>query len=113
MNQIAPGFEGTELGIGESLLMKAIADATGRTMDSLKSSYNTMGDLGKVALVYEHYFYRSNSHIGQQKYSKNNVCSLSAYDSNCLQKAERNCQHARKFGINNKYQFYIPHLLFP
>lgn len=37
------------MGIGENLLMKAVANATGRTMASLKSDYDSMGDLGLVA----------------------------------------------------------------
>ncbi len=44
---------GLELGIGESILMKAIADATGRTLPSVKSSYDELGDLGLVAQVSE------------------------------------------------------------
>jgi DNA ligase-1 len=38
-----------ELGVGESLIMKAIAEATGRTAQSLKAAYDEMGDLGLVA----------------------------------------------------------------
>lgn len=40
---------GIELGIGESILMKAIAESTGRTMPSLKATYDQLGDLGLVA----------------------------------------------------------------
>ena len=32
LNRLAPAWEGTELGIGETLLMKAIANTTGRTL---------------------------------------------------------------------------------
>lgn len=47
--QLAPEYEGVELGLGESLLMKAIADSTGRTPSSVKAAYDEMGDLGLVA----------------------------------------------------------------
>lgn len=47
--QVCPDYEGLELGIGESLLMKAIAKSTGRAMKALKDDYVTIGDLGTVA----------------------------------------------------------------
>ncbi|ORZ09841.1 hypothetical protein BCR42DRAFT_462567 [Absidia repens] len=47
--QLCPDYEGLELGIGESLLMKAIARSTGRSMKVLKDDYTTIGDLGTVA----------------------------------------------------------------
>ncbi|KAI8067837.1 ATP-dependent DNA ligase [Gongronella butleri] len=47
--QLCPDYEGLELGIGESLLMKAIANSTGRTMALIKSDYVQTGDLGTVA----------------------------------------------------------------
>jgi DNA ligase 1 len=37
------------LGIGETLLMKAIANATGRPMSAIKSDFEEHGDLGLVA----------------------------------------------------------------
>eukprot|EP01101_Sappina_pedata_P008919 TRINITY_DN504_c0_g1_i1.p1 TRINITY_DN504_c0_g1~~TRINITY_DN504_c0_g1_i1.p1 ORF type:complete len:872 (+),score=306.11 TRINITY_DN504_c0_g1_i1:292-2616(+) len=49
INKIAPNYEGGELGVGDSVLMKAIAEGTGRSMDSLKASYHSLGDLGIVA----------------------------------------------------------------
>ncbi|KAI8080089.1 ATP-dependent DNA ligase [Halteromyces radiatus] len=49
INKLCPDYEGLELGIGESLLMKAIAKSTGRTMKALKDDYILIGDLGTVA----------------------------------------------------------------
>lgn len=42
---------GIELGIGESLLVKAIAESTGRAMPKIKEDLKKEGDLGKVATV--------------------------------------------------------------
>ncbi|KAI0244742.1 ATP-dependent DNA ligase Cdc17 [Massospora cicadina] len=49
INRIAPDYEGIELGIGESLLMKAVAEATGRTLAKIKQDVAKVGDLGMVA----------------------------------------------------------------
>lgn len=49
ITRIAPDYEGIELGIGESLLIKAIAESTGRTVASIKADYHETGDLGLVA----------------------------------------------------------------
>ncbi|CAO3596049.1 unnamed protein product [Absidia cylindrospora] len=49
ISKLCPDYEGLELGIGESLLMKAIARSTGRSMKVLKDDYTTIGDLGTVA----------------------------------------------------------------
>ncbi|KAI9232305.1 MAG: ATP-dependent DNA ligase [Podila humilis] len=50
INKLCPEYEGLELGIGESLLMKAIAESTGREMKKIKESYAEIGDLGVVAM---------------------------------------------------------------
>mmetsp|Transcript_11931 Transcript_11931/g.38151 ORF Transcript_11931/g.38151 Transcript_11931/m.38151 type:complete len:638 (+) Transcript_11931:39-1952(+) len=48
-NKLAPQFEGVELGIGDSLLVKAIAEATGKKLASVRELYTEHGDLGTVA----------------------------------------------------------------
>ncbi|KAI8336881.1 ATP-dependent DNA ligase [Choanephora cucurbitarum] len=50
INKLCPDYEGLELGIGESLLMKAIAQSTGRDMKQLKADYVKSGDLGTIAM---------------------------------------------------------------
>ena len=49
INKLAPAYEGLELGIGESLLMKAIAGTTGRSVQQIKRDVAEKGDLGIVA----------------------------------------------------------------
>jgi len=51
VNKVAPEYDGIELGIGETIIMKAIADSTGRTVEQLKLDYKSKGDLGLVAEV--------------------------------------------------------------
>ncbi|KAI4322325.1 hypothetical protein L6164_022030 [Bauhinia variegata] len=48
-NRIAPAHEGLELGIGDSSIIKALAEAFGRTESQIKSQYKEKGDLGLVA----------------------------------------------------------------
>lgn len=43
---------GIELGIGESLLLKAIGESTGRNLSTIKSDLKKEGDLGLVAMVF-------------------------------------------------------------
>jgi hypothetical protein len=49
--QLCPDYIGIELGIGESLLVKAIAESTGRATTKIKEDLRKEGDLGKVAMV--------------------------------------------------------------
>ncbi|CEQ41141.1 SPOSA6832_02822 [Sporobolomyces salmonicolor] len=49
INRLAPEYESLELGIGESLLMKAIGESCGRTLAQVKTEYKNIGDLGEVA----------------------------------------------------------------
>ena len=51
INRLSPDYIGIELGIGESLLIKAIAESTGRTLVLIKSDLKKEGDLGLVAMV--------------------------------------------------------------
>ena len=51
VQQLCPDYEGLELGIGESLLMKAVAESTGRTLKVIQKDYHKTGDLGTVAKV--------------------------------------------------------------
>lgn len=49
LNQLGPAYEGLELGIGESLIMKAICLATGRSESHIKAELKEKGDLGLIA----------------------------------------------------------------
>src|SRR6201996_1665390 len=49
INKLAADYAGIELGIGESLIMKAIGESTGRSLSVIKSDQHEIGDLGLVA----------------------------------------------------------------
>ena len=49
INKLAADYSGIELGIGESLIMKAISESTGRSLQQIKSDQKEIGDLGLVA----------------------------------------------------------------
>ena len=49
INKLAADSAGIELGIGESLIMKAIGETTGRSLQIIKADQNEIGDLGLVA----------------------------------------------------------------
>lgn len=50
VNKLAPDYAGIELGIGESLIMKAIGETTGRSLQVIKADQKGIGDLGLVAV---------------------------------------------------------------
>ncbi|TFK93465.1 ATP-dependent DNA ligase [Polyporus arcularius HHB13444] len=50
INRLCPDYVGIELGIGESLLLKAIGESTGRSMATVKADLKKEGDLGLVAM---------------------------------------------------------------
>ncbi|KAH9919076.1 DNA ligase I [Fomitopsis serialis] len=50
INRLTPDYVGVELGIGESLLIKAIGESTGRSLSVIKSELKKEGDLGLVAM---------------------------------------------------------------
>ena len=49
INKLAADYAGIELGIGESLIMKAIGESTGRSLSVIKADQHELGDLGLVA----------------------------------------------------------------
>ncbi|PLN84898.1 ATP-dependent DNA ligase [Aspergillus taichungensis] len=49
INKLAADYAGVELGIGESLIMKAIGESTGRSLAVIKTDQHEIGDLGLVA----------------------------------------------------------------
>ena len=49
INKLAADYSGIELGIGESLIMKAIGESTGRSLSVIKADQHEIGDLGLVA----------------------------------------------------------------
>ena len=49
LNKLAADYAGIELGIGESLIMKAIGESSGRQLSIIKDDHKKIGDLGLVA----------------------------------------------------------------
>jgi len=49
LNRLAPAWEGVELGIGDTILMKAIAASCGSSPAHIKEKLGKLGDLGLVA----------------------------------------------------------------
>ena len=48
-NKVAPDYDTLELGIGDTVLFKALAEATGCTVAKLKTEFQSKGDIGLVA----------------------------------------------------------------
>lgn len=49
LSRLGPAYSGIELGMGESLLIKAIATATGSSLAKIKQEIESKGDIGLVA----------------------------------------------------------------
>lgn len=49
IGKLAADYAGVELGIGESLIMKAVGETTGRSLKTIKEDQQKIGDLGLVA----------------------------------------------------------------
>lgn len=49
LNQLGPAYEGLELGLGDSIIIKAICLATGRSDSHIKTELKEKGDLGLIA----------------------------------------------------------------
>ncbi|KAH3681578.1 hypothetical protein WICPIJ_007452 [Wickerhamomyces pijperi] len=50
INRLGPDYEGLELGLGETILIKTIAESTGKSTVHVKAKYRETGDLGEIAL---------------------------------------------------------------
>lgn len=48
-NKIAASYEGLELGVGDAIMMKAVAETCGKSVDAVKAQLEEEGDLGTVA----------------------------------------------------------------
>eukprot|EP00960_Hanusia_phi_P028917 747660-Hanusia_phi.AAC.3 len=51
LGRVAPPFKGLELGVGDSVLVQAVAAASGHDVSKIKEEYKKVGDLGKVAVA--------------------------------------------------------------
>ena len=51
INKLGPDHDNIELGVGDSLLIKAIAQSTGRTPEKIKKDFKDSGDLGDLAMA--------------------------------------------------------------
>jgi DNA ligase 1 len=49
VNKLAPAHEGVEIGVGESILLKALSQTSGSSVAALRAVYKEVGDLGDVA----------------------------------------------------------------
>ncbi|WWC91701.1 uncharacterized protein L201_006647 [Kwoniella dendrophila CBS 6074] len=95
INRLCPDYMGIELGIGETLLIKAIAESTGRATTKIKEDLRKEGDLGKVAM---------NSRNTQPTMFKPKALTVPYVFQNLtdIAKASGNASQAKKVGIIKK-----------
>eukprot|EP00190_Bangiopsis_sp_CCMP1999_P002553 CAMPEP_0198738088 /NCGR_PEP_ID=MMETSP1475-20131203/68197_1 /TAXON_ID= ORGANISM="Unidentified sp., Strain CCMP1999" /NCGR_SAMPLE_ID=MMETSP1475 /ASSEMBLY_ACC=CAM_ASM_001111 /LENGTH=722 /DNA_ID=CAMNT_0044501959 /DNA_START=14 /DNA_END=2182 /DNA_ORIENTATION=- len=51
INKLSPAHVGLEIGVGESILLRALSAASGRSLSALKETFQKVGDLGDVAMA--------------------------------------------------------------
>lgn len=51
LNRVGPAHLGLELGLGEGILIKAVASSTGKSLQTVKTEVGKLGDLGKVVQI--------------------------------------------------------------
>lgn len=96
VNRLGPDYEpGLELGLGETILLKALAQGTGRELSSIRKDYHTEGDIGVVAL-------KSRSKQRVMFKPKRLTVSEVWKNLNEIAKTEGNNSQTRKIGIINK-----------
>lgn len=96
INRLSPDYIGVELGIGESLLIKAISESTGRSVPSIKADLKKEGDLGLVAIVGTVGFPTSFFTQGYAELQSQSTNHLQTQDIDCAKRlwsAGRNCAY--------------------
>ncbi|AOA63434.1 GQ67_04253T0 [Komagataella phaffii] len=96
INRLGPDYElDLELGLGETLLVKAIAEGTGRTPQRIRSELHKLGDIGLVA---------QNSRSRQPTMFKSKPLTIHSVFENLtkIAKSSGNASQARKIGLINQ-----------
>ncbi|KAH9810674.1 ATP-dependent DNA ligase [Melampsora americana] len=95
INRLCPDYEGIELGIGESILIKAIGSSMGRTPTQVKADFKKVGDLGLVA---------QNSRSTQKTMFKPKILTVNSVyqDLKTIATTSGHSSQAKKVGIITK-----------
>lgn len=96
VNRLGPDYEpGLELGLGETILLKALAQGTGREMSTVKAEYRKEGDIGVVAQKS-----RSNQRL---MFKPKKLTMFQVWkELNEIAKSEGSNSQTKKIGIINK-----------
>lgn len=100
--KLSPDYVGVELGIGESLLIKAISESTGRSLAIVKADLKKEGDLGLVASARMQYFHlaalMTRIHSIELQSQPEDAIQTQVLDGSfCIHQSERNCPLLRSF----------------